>query len=391
MNKGKGMRKRKLVLTFVAGLCIMQHQKSVAGTLDNNDIQTNKEVITTNIGAFKAGSYIIGPGDIMSLDIFDAPELSQRRLEVLNDGSVTIPLVGSVRVEGMTINKVTENIKKILGKLLLRPEITLTLNTPRPIRIALMGEIEQPGLYTLGKRENLGTQGAPRVSVNGLPTVVDAIQKGGGITARAKLDEVILQRKTPGDNERYQQTKLDLIDLMFNGNQTQNPYLHDGDIIKILRDKNLSDRMMEIATINLSPQTIEVNIIGEVDKPGKLRVSSNTTLSQAILLAGGENKYRINKNDIQLVRINRNGTAFLKRYKLNFGENASYERNPTLRNGDTIRVNRNLYAKAHDVISEATGPISDILTVIGFYRQVDDTFNLKLQENVVLYERETLE
>lgn len=385
------MRKRKIVLTAIAGLCIMQHQICKAESMVDKN-QTTHEIKTTKTKEktiFKAGTYIIGPGDIMSLDIFDAPELSQRRLEVLNDGSITIPLVGSVRVEGMTINTVRKKLKKLLGKLLLRPEITLTLSTPRPIRIALMGEIEQPGLYTLGKRENLGTAGAPRVSVEGLPTVVDAIQKGGGITNMAKLDEIILQRKIPGDKLEYAETKLDLIDLMFNGNQTQNPYLRDGDIIKILRDKYLSDKMVEISTINLSPQTIEINVLGEVDKPGKIRVDSNTTLNQAILLAGGENKYRINNNDVQLVRINRDGTAVLKRYKLDFQNNTSYKSNPTLRNGDTIRVNRNMYAKTIDVLNEATGPIGDILTVIGLYNQVDDTFNLKLKQNVVLFERET--
>ena len=72
--------------------------------------------------------------------------------------------------------QVIDKIRLNLRKILLRPDITLTLMTPRPVRIALIVEVEQPGLYTLGTRETLGTEGAVRVTVNGLPTIVDAIQ-----------------------------------------------------------------------------------------------------------------------------------------------------------------------------------------------------------------------
>ena len=152
---------------------------------------------------FDRGQYLAGPGDVFSLKVFDAKELSGK-LEVLNDGSISLPFVGSIDVEGLTINQVIDKIKLNLGKILLRPEITLTLRTPRPVRIALIGEVEQPGLYTLGTRETLGTEGAVRVSVNGLPTIVDAIQKGGGITQEAKLNGVILKRRTQNKTNQRQ-------------------------------------------------------------------------------------------------------------------------------------------------------------------------------------------
>ena len=230
---------------------------------------------------FERGQYLVGPGDVFNLKVFDAKELSGR-LEVLNDGSISLPFVGSVNVEGLQINQVIDKIRLNLGRILLRPDITLTLLTPRPVRIALIGEVEQPGLYTLGTRETLGTEGAVRVSVNGLPTVVDAIQKGGGITQEAKLNGVILKRRTQNKTNQFSEKTLDLVDLMLNGDQTQNPFLYDGDVIEIPKDKKLSADIIKIAAINLSPQIIEVNVIGEVEKPGRLKVNSNTTLTQAI-------------------------------------------------------------------------------------------------------------
>ena len=366
--------------TFWAGASVFaQDTKDQARTLTSSN---------TSISPFKErGQYLVGPGDIFNLKVFDAKELSGK-LEVLNDGSISLPFIGSINVEGLTINQTIDKIRLNLGRILLRPDITLSLLTPRPVRIALIGEVEQPGLYTLGTRETLGTEGAVRVSVTGLPTIVDAIQKAGGITQEAKLDEVILKRRTQNKMNQYSEKKLDLIDLMLNGNQTQNPFLYDGDVIELPKDKKLSPDIIKIAAINLSPQTIEFNVIGEVEKPGRLRVNSNTTLTQAILIAGGSHQYRANERKVELVRMSRNGTATLNKFRLNLKEGVSSEKNPILKNGDTIRVKRNLFAKSSDILNEVSGPMSDIMTAITLYNMADDTFNLKLKENFVLFDRE---
>ena len=383
--QGRNFVKGILTLSIVATNTSFFEIKAFAQ--GKSQVTTDTSNISFTSAPFERGKYLAGPGDIFNLKVFDAKELSGR-LEVLNDGSISLPFVGSINVEGLTINQVIDKIRLNLGKILLRPDITLTLMTPRPVRIALIGEVEQPGLYTLGTRETLGTEGAVRVSVSGLPTIVDAIQKGGGITQEAKLNGVILKRRTQNKTDQYSKKTLDLVDLMMNGNQTQNPFLHDGDVIEIPKDKKLSADIIKIAAINLSPQIIEVNVIGEVEKPGRLKVNSNTTLTQAILIAGGAHQYRANERKVELVRMSRSGTATLKRYKLNLKEGVSPERNPILKNGDTIRVKRNLFAKSTDVLDEISGPMSDIMTAISLYNMADDTFNLKLKENFILFDRD---
>ena len=66
--------------------------------------------------------YIIGPGDILELRLFDAPELSGN-LDVLNDGTISLPLVGSVRVSGLTLQQAADWVKQLLSSQLLRPEL----------------------------------------------------------------------------------------------------------------------------------------------------------------------------------------------------------------------------------------------------------------------------
>ena len=95
--------------------------------------------------AVQEDAYIIGPGDVLELKLFDAEELSGS-LEVLNDGTVPLPLVGSVRVVGLTLQQATFWFRTLMGQQLLRPDLQLRVVKPRPIRVALVGEVERPGL-----------------------------------------------------------------------------------------------------------------------------------------------------------------------------------------------------------------------------------------------------
>ena len=278
-------------------------------------------------------AYIIGPGDVLDLQLFDAEQLSGT-LEVLNDGSVPLPLVGSVRLSGLTLQQATLFVQQLMSKELLRPALQLRVVTPRPIRVALVGQLERPGIYSLTTSETGLTEGGPATRLSGLPTVVDAIQKAGGITQNANLRGVVLQRRLPGTESypSYKQTELDLLDLVLDGNQSQNPFLFDGDTIRISEAEETPEEAVELASLNLSPQMISVNVIGEVNNPGRVELPSSTPLVQAVMAAGGANS-RANTRNVELVRINRNGSVTLKRFNIDFSAAASNDKNPPLQDG----------------------------------------------------------
>ena len=105
-------------------------------------------------------------------------------------------------------------------------------------------------------------------------------------------------------------------------------------------------------------------------------------------MAGGAHDWRANIKDVQLVRVNRDGSATLKRFTLDISKGASNDYNPILRNNDTIRINKNLLAKSYDAIETIVDPIGDILQAIALYNTLDDTFNLELKETFILNERD---
>ena len=323
------------------------------------------------VATLQEDAYILGPGDVLDLKLFDAEELSGG-LEVLNDGSVPLPLVGSARVSGLTLQQATLLVKQLMSKELLRPDLQLRVVKPRPIRVALVGQVERPGIYSLTTNEMGQTEGGPGNRLNGLPTVVDAIQKAGGITQSANLRGVVLQRRLPGTQNElsYKQAKLNLLDLILDGNQSQNPFLFDGDTIRIRKAEEIPEQAVELAAANLSPQLISVNVIGEVNNPGRLELPASTPLVQAVMAAGGAN-VRASTRNVELVRINRNGTAVLKKFKLDLSASSSNENNPPLQDGDSVLVNRNPWARAGDAVNTVSQPLGGLVQIWTLYRLIN--------------------
>ncbi len=323
-----------------------------------------------------ADVYIIGPGDVLELKVFGAEELSGP-LTVLSDGSVSFPYLGSVRLAGLTLQQAMLWTRELLSKELLRTDLQLTVTRPRPMHISIIGQVQRPGLYTLGETSGSssgrGDSDGVGGATSGLPTLVSAIQTAGGITQQASLRDVVLQRRMPGLEPRYKMQRLNLFSLLFDGDQRQNPYLFDGDVIKVPLAEETPEEAVELAAVNLSPNTISVNVMGEVQSPGVMNLRANIPLTQAILMAGGTREWRANRGDVELVRLNRNGTVTLKRFRLDLAAGASNEKNPPLRNGDIVRVKRSLLAKGSDAISGVTQPLTGLVSVWGLVRLVGNS------------------
>ena len=327
--------------------------------------------VASSSDSLQGDVYILGPGDLLELNLFDAPELSGP-LEVLNDGSVSLPLVGSVVLSGLTLQQASVWIRELLADQLLRPELQLKVVRPRPIRVSVVGAVKRPGLYSLTNNEVAQMKGDEVTKVAGLPTLVDAILKAGGITQQADLRAVQLQRRLPGMPARFKLARVNLLELVTAGDQLQNPLLFDGDTIKLDNTKEMLSESFRLAETNLSPKLIDINVIGEVNTPGPIQVRSNTPLVQAVLAAGGLKNWRANKAKVELLRVNLDGSATLKRFRFDMGSNASNETNPPLRQGDTIRVGRSLMAKGSDALGAVTEPVSGLVTVWSLFSWIND-------------------
>jgi polysaccharide export outer membrane protein len=318
--------------------------------------------------------YILGAGDQLEISFLSPAYTSLGgRFSLLSDGSASLPMLGSVVLDGLTLNQASRWLTSLYRPYLRRPELNLRVAVPRPMQVSVVGEVENPGLYLLSPTGEASQVEGQQGSVPGLPTVVSLIQKAGGITLNANLSDVRLRRRIPGDSNQLREVELNLVALLQQGDKRQNPFLFDGDTLLISRaPAPPPDEVLELAATNLSPQSIQVNVVGEVKSPGRINLRAGTPLIQGILAAGGPNQLRANRGNVELVRINRNGTATLRRYALDLSQGVSGPRNPPLRDGDSVIVNRSVLATGADAITAVTSPLTGLVNVLALVRILQD-------------------
>ena len=122
-------------------------------------------------------SYMLGPGDRISLSFVIIDDYSGE-YQILPDGTINLPLVGKVAVGDFTIEQAGIRITNRYRRYLNYPDVTLDLVAGRPIRIAMTGEVNRPGTYTISTLEE------------SVPNVTEAIQLAGGITQLADIRNV---------------------------------------------------------------------------------------------------------------------------------------------------------------------------------------------------------
>ncbi len=232
------------------------------------------------------------------------------------------------------------------------------------INIAVVGEVFRPGSHTVSGSAQTGEAGETGVSRRDgrLPTVTRAIQVAGGIKPLADVRNIQVLRSTQAGFD--QTIQIDLWQLLQTGDLTQDTALQEGDtvVIPTAEDVNLEESA-QLASASFSPDSIEVNIVGEVDNPGTIRVPPNTPVTQGLLSAGGFNN-RASRGTVELVRLNPNGTVLNQTIPVDFEQDINPELNPALQNGDIIIVRRSAVASVSDVLDTVAAPIGRFFNLI---------------------------
>ncbi|MFN7677215.1 MAG: SLBB domain-containing protein [Cyanobacteriota bacterium] len=311
--------------------------------------------------------YRLGPGDRLKMAVFRMDGY-ETVAEVLSDGTLSLPRLGSVPVWGLTLDQARNTITAGYSRILRRPIVYLDLVEARPVRVAVTGEVQRPGLYSIGKggtnqllSSGGGNPSGPVIQTSGWPTLLEAIQKAGGLTSYGDLRRLTVQRSTGAPGSPVRTLQFDFWSVLAGGGPVTNPLLQDGDTITIPRADNLSEsELLAIASSTFAPDTITVNVVGAVERPGPQNVKSNSPLSGALLSAGGLTR-RASGQTVRLLRLQPSGA--IKQATIRFDPAAPLgsPQNPPLQQGDVVVVDRHRWAKATDSVSDALQPIGPII------------------------------
>jgi polysaccharide biosynthesis/export protein len=244
-----------------------------------------------------------------------------------------------------------------------------------PIKIAVVGQVNRPGTYNV-RGESNASGSATIQNVNfSIPTVTQAIQSAGGIKPTADVRRIKLLRINR--DGRGQAKTINLWALLTQGDSSQDLPLQEGDRIIIpeipagtVPNPGETDTL---ANAPFSPNSIRVNVVGEVRNSRQggatIELAPTSTLNQAILAAGGFDPVRANKNSVDLIRLNPNGSVTKRTIGVDFAKGVDETINPTLRNNDIVVIGRSGTTRVADGLGSVLNPLSPLFSIFNLFRR----------------------
>ncbi len=243
--------------------------------------------------------YVLGPGDDLSINVWGAVDSTLIRT-VDRNGRIVLPKVGDLRIWGLTFSQADRLIRDELGRYFRGFQTSVTMGRLRTVSVHVVGEVCQPGVYTLSS----------------LSTVTNALYSAGGPTKLGSLREVRLLRSN------VQVARIDLYDFLQRGDRTRDYRLESGDTIFVPTVGDV------------------VAVAGEVKRPAIYEVTSGTRLADVVGLAGGVTPTSYLKR-VQVVR----ALPDAERITLDVDLASHYLRgeeqgNPPINAGDLVLIHR---------------------------------------------------
>ncbi len=327
---------------------------------ENETVFRKKE---TNDLNYKS-SYLVDSGDVLYID-FKGIEILSGNYKVDEEGYLFLPELGEIYVRGLTRIEIIKKLEEQYKSIIYTPNIEIIISSKRPVNIVITGEVKSPGLYTLDHKDskyyiNKGTESFPNLIG---PKLFDALKLAKGVSNNADISKIkIIRKNSINQGGGKISTDINLLNLLKEGDQSQNIFLNDGDNIIVPKSKNpIKEQILSINKTNLNPDKITVYISGNVESPGIFELKRGATLNQAIASAGGN---KIFSGKVNFLRFNDDGsnTQNSFNFKKNAKSNSLY--NPILMEGDIINVNKNIIGSTTKVLNEISAPI---LTGYGLY------------------------
>jgi polysaccharide biosynthesis/export protein len=245
--------------------------------------------------------YRVGAGDVIRVDVAGRADASGS-FSVADDGTVTIPVVGTVRVQGRTANEIRSDLSRRVSLFdRSSPVVTVTVAEYKSRKIFVLGAVLLPGIYAFAE----------------MPTIWDAIAEAGGPLDDANLEAVEL---IPGEGTDGRRTQVIDVGSAIRETRTDAlPRLRPGDTVRVPRGS--------IA------RTIQ--LMGAVVHPGSLPFDQAPDLVTAVVRSGGPT----GDAELDKVQVIRTNGQKITRMKVNldrYFEKGDQAGNPRLQPGDTV-------------------------------------------------------
>ena len=226
----------------------------------------NEKILMSSLSSRRANyrDYKIGSEDLLEISVFEDEKLN-KTVRVSSQGNISLPLLGVIRVKGLTAGELEREIVDLLSeKYFQDPHVSVFIKEFRSQRLSVIGAVEKPGVF----------------EVSGEKTILDMLGMAGGLKQEAgqllflirppqgAVGEGASKESKEPEDQSPKTFMIDLDELLVKGNLALNFALMNGDVINV-------------------PTAGKFFVGGEVKTPGGFPLGKRMTVGQAVASAGG--------------------------------------------------------------------------------------------------------
>lgn len=259
------------------------------------------------MGSAHAENYVIGPEDVLQISVWGSPELSVPQLPVRPDGMISVPLVGDVKVEGMTPDQLKAYLEKEYLKYIKAPNVSVIVTAINSFKVFVIG----------GGVAATGGSASGAIILKSNTSLLQLLAQLGSL-AGADLKSAYLLRAG-------KKLPVDFMKLVDGGDVSQDVDLHRGDVIFIPPD--LENR---------------IKVVGAVKNPGLFPYVKGMSALDAVLSAGGFTEFA-SQNNVVIVRHEGGEVKNIEVRLKDVIKGGDIGKNVPLKPGDLVNVKSGLF------------------------------------------------
>jgi polysaccharide export outer membrane protein len=246
--------------------------------------------------------YTVGGNDVLTVLVYDEPDLSRSNVRVARDGTISFPLLGRMQVGGLSISQIEELVSRSLAErqFLLDAQVTVLVNKYGSKKYQVLGEIRKPGSYPLKAEERL----------------LDAVSAAGGVNPETSGRELMIVRtiKPPApvktveistvEDDGSPWGKTPVFEKITTSGQQPKQIVIMVELGRLLRGNDLiSNLVLHDNDVIYLPKAEFFYIMGQVKSPGSYKFTQkDLTLVGAIGTAGGFSNIAA-RNKTRIIRV----------------------------------------------------------------------------------------
>ena len=177
------------------------------------DAVSTQEVTDALAQVRSSQSYVLQPGDLVDIRVYMEDDMN-RVLRISGNGTVTFPLVGNIKIAGLSLEQAEQNLANRLTAYIRQPQVSMLVKEYGNKTVYVLGQVSKPGSIQIPPEKQL--------------TVLEAITSVGGFTDIANTSKVRVLRMEDG---KQKSMDVDVSQITKQGNKSLDISLQPGDVV----------------------------------------------------------------------------------------------------------------------------------------------------------------